>query len=98
MPIETEQHECKQEQRISKLESGFEYFIKRTADHIAEGDKVGGYRDRVLLLETKVLSQEQIISSLKKAEWLRVIAGGIIGGIVTRSPELLGMVKHLLGI
>ena len=69
------EHECIQEGRISKLESSFEYFIKRTADHIAEGDKVGGYRDRVLLLE-------QSVSELKKAMWGRVMVAGLIGGLI----------------
>jgi len=83
MPPET--HECKQEERISKLESGFEYFIKRTADHISEGDKVGGYRDRVLLLE-------QSVDALKKAMWIRVGVAGLIGGLIgSGSADALGV-------
>lgn len=89
---------CIQESRITKLETGFEYFIKRTADHISEGDRQGGYRDRVLILEKKVENQTEIISALKKNEWMRVIGGGIIGGLVVRSPELLGILKHLFGL
>lgn len=105
MPPETGVHDCKQEGRISRLESGFEYFIKRTADHIAEGDKVGGYRDRILLLETedkaqsdRIGAQTEIISALKKAEWKRVIVGGVIGGIIARSPELIGIARHFIGV
>ena len=79
------EHECIQESRISKLESGFEYFIKRTADHIAEGDKVGGYRDRVLLLE-------QSVSELKKAMWARVGVAGLIGGLIgSGSADILNL-------
>jgi hypothetical protein len=89
---------CIQEARITKLETGFEYFIKRTADHISEGDRQGGYRDRVLILEKEMQAQREIIGSLKKAEWKRVIGGGIVGGIIVRSPELLSLLKHLFGL
>ena len=80
-----ESHECKQESRITKLETGFEYFIKRTADHIAEGDNPGGYRDRLIVLE-------QSLSSLKKAMWARVSVAGLIGGLVgSGSADALGI-------
>jgi len=69
------EHDCIQETRIAKLESGFDYFIKRTADHIAEGDRQGGYRVRVLLLE-------QAVDALKKAMWIRVGVSGLIGGLI----------------
>lgn len=86
------EHDCIQESRITKLETGFEYFIKRTADHIAEGDKQGGFRDRVVILE-------QQVSALKKAEWTRVITAGAIGGLIGNlSPDLIRSILWLLGI
>lgn len=86
------EHDCIQESRITKLETGFEYFIKRTADHIAEGDKQGGFRDRVVILE-------QQVSALKKAEWTRVITAGVIGGLIGNlSPDLIRSILWLLGI
>lgn len=83
---------CIQESRITKLETGFEYFIKKTADHISEGDKQGGYRDRLVVLE-------QAVSALKKAEWTRTLTAGLVGGLVGNiSPELIKGVLWLIGI
>ena len=83
MPPPVDTHECIQEQRISKLEASLEYFIKRTGDHIYEGEKSGGHRDRLLLLE-------QAVDALKKAQWLRGIVSGLIGGFIARAaPDML---------
>jgi len=60
--------------------------------HIDEGDKPGGFRDRILIVE-------QNIKELKKAEWTRVIVAGVLGGLIGNvSPDLIQGLLSLLGI
>ena len=47
----------------------------RLIAHINEGEKQGGVRDRLLILE-------QEVSALKKAMWVRVMVSGLIGGLI----------------
>jgi hypothetical protein len=47
----------------------------RITKHIDEGEKQGGFRDRVIILE-------QAVEALKKAMWIRVGVAGVIGGLV----------------
>jgi hypothetical protein len=47
----------------------------RIGKHVEDGDKVGGFRDRLIILE-------QEIASLKKAMWVRVGVAGAIGGLI----------------
>ena len=49
--------------------------IKSHSIHVLEGDKSGGWRDRLIMVENE-------ISALKKAMWTRVITAGIIGGLI----------------
>jgi len=83
---------CIQETRIAKLETGFEYFIKRTADHISEGDRQGGYRDRLVILE-------QQVSVIKQGYWKTAITAGCLGGLIGNlSPDLIKGLLWLVGI
>lgn len=47
----------------------------RMTKHVDEGDKVGGFRDRLIILE-------QEIAALKKAMWVRVGVAGAVGGLI----------------
>jgi hypothetical protein len=79
------------EQNIKTILDNQQKFELTVASHVKEGEKEGGFRDRVRDLEKQG-------SSLKKAEWARVVVSGLIGGIVARSPELLGVAKYLIGM
>jgi hypothetical protein len=58
--------------------------------HVYDGEKVGGYRDRLMKVESD-------ISALKKAEWFRVIIAGLIGGLVANNtPDFFTMLMKLI--
>jgi hypothetical protein len=81
---------CIQEQRISKLEAIFDYFVKRTTDHITEGEKQGGHRDRLTLAEQNIQQTKKEISTIKKGYWKVCIVSGILGGLIARAtPDVL---------
>jgi len=90
-------------QVVIRLEKSFEDIKARMVVHINEGEKEGGFRDRVRDLEKeneRIIKDNEkmntVISSLKKADWKRVITAGIIGGIVSRSPDVWGFLLTLL--
>jgi len=60
---------------IAVVKNDIKYIKDKVCSHIHEGEKEGGFRDRLIILE-------QQISALKKAMWLRVGVAGIIGGLI----------------
>jgi hypothetical protein len=71
---------------IAVLKDNTSYIRNTVCKHIEEGERDGGYRDRLLILE-------QAVSELKKAMWVRVIVSGFIGGLLgTGSSDAIGVV------
>lgn len=76
----------------------------RMATHVTEGEKVGGWRDRLLMLEGDVKNHkddvQKEIGALKRAMWLRTVISGILGGMIANgSDEAFRMfVKFLTGV
>jgi hypothetical protein len=60
---------------IAVLKDNTNYIRNKICKHVDEGEKEGGFRDRLLLLE-------QAVSELKKAMWIRVAVAGAIGGLI----------------
>ena len=59
--------------------------IKAHTIHVTEGDKSGGFRDRLLVIEREV-------RELRNRFWLSAVIGGIIGGLVgSGSKDVLAM-------
>lgn len=86
------EHNCNYEERWGKVLTQLENMSSKICGHINEGDKQGGFRDRIIILE-------QEVSALKKAEWGRVITAGLIGGLIGNlSPDLIKGFLWLIGI
>jgi len=86
------EHNCNYEERWGKVLAQLENMSAKICGHINEGDKQGGFRDRIIILE-------QEVSALKQAEWGRVIAAGVIGGLIGNlSPDLIKGLLWLVGI
>lgn len=104
----TADHPCVQEKRITTIEATFEYFVKRTGDHIHEGEKQGGHRDRLILAEKDIAANtKQIenlwkyISALKKGYWKACLISGLIGGIIGGllgkvSPDFFNLIVRVI--
>ena len=70
---------------IEVIKNDIKYIREKVCDHIREGEKEGGFRDRLIVLE-------QTVSSLKKAMWIRVGVAGLIGGLIgSGSADALGI-------
>jgi len=63
------------EQKLDDIKLSFEEIKSRMVDHINEGERPGGIRERVFAIEKD-------ISALKKAMWARVSVAGVIGGLI----------------
>ena len=75
-------HYCLKEKEWGELQSDLRYIKENTCRHIQEGEGVGGWRDRLLVVE-------QETSTLKKSYWKTCVVAGIIGGLVGNiSPEI----------
>ncbi len=62
-------------QLTNDMHATFQEVKLRFIGHIVEGERPGGIREKVTLLEREV-------AALKKAMWARCIISGIIGGLV----------------
>lgn len=68
--------------------------IKRSEDHIYEGEREGGVRDRLSKLET---DYEKFKSLVKQGYWKACIVTAVVGGLIARSaPDALGAVVNTL--
>ena len=76
---------------IKNLKFSFDEVKDKMCEHIHEGEKAGGVRERLTLLEIEV-------KALKTAIWWRVIVAGIIGGLIgSGSTEAIQqLVKYLM--
>lgn len=76
---------------IAILKENTNYIRNKICKHVDEGEKEGGFRDRLLILE-------QSVSELKKAMWSRVIVSGVIGGLLggKLAPEVINWLLKLV--
>lgn len=82
MPPETCEYHTQLVSDIAVIKTDVSYIKKyiesqdaRIAKHIDEGEKQGGFRDRLITLE-------QQMDNFKKAMWIRVGVAGILGGLI----------------
>ena len=86
MPPDTCDYHTQLVSDIAVLKDNTTYIRNTVCKHIEEGERDGGYRDRLLILE-------QAVYSLKKAMWIRVIVAGFIGGLLgTGSSDAIRLV------
>jgi hypothetical protein len=77
---------------IAAIKQDILYIKDRVCTHIEEGEKYGGYRDRLLLIENE-------FKSFKKSVWYSSILSGIIGALIAIGSKdiLLVLIKWITG-
>lgn len=83
-------------QVVTDMKESFDEIKVRMVAHINEGEREGGIRDQVRIIKGELDVLSQAVDSLKKAEWRRVVVAGVIGGIVSRSPDIWALGNHLI--
>ena len=86
---------------MTVIKHDLEYIRNCVVKHIEEGDKVGGYRDRVLIVEKEVSVVKQELLRLDRALKQEVLKTGIIGGLIGAfigqlTPELWRILLMLI--
>jgi len=72
------------------LHESLKDFCKKTELHINEGEKPGGVREKVTILEQRV-------SQLEKEKWVIAIVGGLVGGFISQgTPEFFQWLLHFI--
>jgi hypothetical protein len=66
--------------------------IKLHSAHVMEGDKSGGFRDRLLMVERDMVE-------LKRRFWLSSILGGVIGALIGSGSNdvVVMLIKWIMG-
>ena len=92
MPTEVCEYHTELVRDLAIIKNDIGYIKDKVCSHIEEGEKQGGFRDRLLILE-------QSVSSLKKAEWGRLITASLIGGLLGKlSPDMFDfLLKAVMG-
>ena len=89
-----------------------EDFKKRTEHHVEEGERPGGVRDRVFIIEQTIKAlgitlnemkeiHSKEISTIKQGYWKACIVAGSIGGLISGQlgPEVIRVaLKYIFGI
>ena len=74
---------CLKEEDWGKVKSDMEFFKSKVCKHVNEGDRPGGYRDRLLIAEKE-------ISIIKKGYWIAAVVAGAVGGLIGKlTPDLV---------
>jgi hypothetical protein len=56
--------------------------MKTYSRHTEDGDKPGGYRDRLLRVEMDNADLKKQIASIDRGRWIIGIVGGIVGALI----------------
>lgn len=91
MPPETCVSHTELVANIAVMKNDISYIRSKVCKHVEEGEKEGGFRDRLLLVE-----QEADI--LKKAMWVKIGVAGMIGGLIggRLAPEVINLLVKVL--
>ena len=89
-------HNCIYEDRwlqigkdLSELTTALRHISERICQHINEGERQGGFRDRLLIAERQIAEQKEQISVIKSGYWKVAIVSGFIGGLLGKvTPDL----------
>lgn len=74
---------------IAVIKENVNYIRLKLVKHVEEGEREGGFRDRLLVLEKE-------ISVLKRELWAKIIVAGFIGGLVSNAtPEAMQIITRL---
>lgn len=96
-------HYCLYERRWGKLEAELAIFISRVTGHVDEGEKQGGFRDRLKDVEAASKGLADQISTIKKGYWKVGLSCGFIGALIGKlTPDavvvLSRVLRHLIGL
>ena len=80
-------------ERLSNIVESQERVEKFFAKHVEEGEKAGGFRDRLVVVELAVTTLSKEISALKTAKWITAVVSGLIGGLLSQIlPETIELI------
>lgn len=95
------------EQKAITLAHGEDLIWKKLNKHIEEGEKDGGFRDRLILAEGKIIDNEKKIGAHQLSidsfpkhyvlfTLIGAMVGGVIGGLLAQAaPEVFGWIVKL---
>lgn len=86
------------EQTLKTILANQEKFENNVAAHVNEGEREGGFRDRIRELEAVATNLKAQVSVIKKGYWKTAVIAGVCSGVAARYPEIFGGLKWLLGI
>lgn len=80
---------------IATIKETLQNIESKVCTHVYDGDRPGGYRDRVMILEQGHNNLTKEISAIKQGYWKACIVSGMIGGLLGKlAPDMfLGIVK-----
>ena len=75
---------------IAVIKNDLQYIKDRLCNHVTEGEKEGGFRDRLLIAEKE-------IAVIKRGYWKACIVSGLIGGLLSQmTPEAFRWIINLI--
>jgi len=85
--------QCDQHQdivtKLAVIQNTLDTVATRICAHIDDGERPGGYRDRVINLEHCHKANQSEIAAVKKEYWKTCLMAGVIGGLLGKlTPEI----------
>lgn len=80
---------------MAVIRTDLKYIREKICAHVIEGEREGGFRDRLLIAEKEVLVAQREISVLKQWMWKVCLMAGFAGGLLGKlTPDTLNFLAR----
>jgi hypothetical protein len=83
--------------KLAVMQNTLDSVKDRICLHIDEGEKHGGFRDRVLTLEQTQKALKEEIGVIKRSYWKTCLVAGVLGGLLGKlTPDLFNLIIRMV--
>jgi len=85
---------------IAVLKDNTNYIRNKLCKHVDEGERDGGFRDRLLLAEKEITDLKNDIQRISRGRWIIGFVSGIVSTLIaTGSRDILVLlIKWIMGV
>lgn len=100
MPQETCEHHMQFASDMAVMKNDLHYIRSKVCQHVDDGEKEGGFRDRLLLAEKEIMSLRSEIKAIARGRWIIGFVSGTVSTLIATGSRdvLLVFIKWIMGM